>query len=289
MSSLRHLPARLVFSLVLPALTGGAALAVEPGDLERGLAAFARRGEGAAAGRADPRPIGEAVAAFEAAVAADPRHLAAYAGLLEALWFQGEYATVGDEAKRQVFDRGRKVGDQALAELGRRVGEDLGKLDPAAAAVALRGLPEAVPIHFWSAVNWGLWGEAFGKMAAARQGVAGRIRDLCAVVIALDPGFEQGGGHRVLGRLHARAPRIPFITGWISRDTAISELRRAVELGPASSFNHLYLAEALLEGDARQRAEGRALLEGLVAKATATDGAVELAVNRRRAEELLSR
>jgi hypothetical protein len=289
----RHrLPVVLTLRRILPGLGALLLLGIPGGaqvsaDHQRGLAAWERRAEGARDGRAAPEPIAEAVAAFEAALRADPRDLGAAAALLRALWFQGEYATVGTEAKKVVFDRGRKVGEQAQAELGRRVGQDLGKLDPAATARLLGEIPEAVPIHFWTAVHWGLWGEAFGKMAAARQGVAGRIRDLCQVVLALDAGFEHGGGHRVLGRLHARAPRVPFFTGWISRDTAVAELRRAVAVGPESSFNRLYLAEALAEGDAAERAEAKTLLAAVAATESSPDGVVELAANRARARELL--
>ena len=39
-----------------------------------------------------------------------------------------------------------------------------------------------------------------------------QIRDYAAVSVALDPQIENGGGHRVLGRLHTEAPKIPFIT-----------------------------------------------------------------------------
>ena len=82
-------------------------------------------------------------------------------------------------------------------------------------------------------------------MAAARQGVGDRVKRYSEILIALDERYEDAGGHRVLGRLHTLAPKVPFITGWVDRGKAVSELRRAVALGPDNFDNHVFLAEAL--------------------------------------------
>jgi hypothetical protein len=110
----------------------------------------------------------------------------------------------------------------------------------------LRAIPEAPPLLLWSAADWGLWGNAFGKLAAARQGVGSKVRDWGETLIALDERYEGGAGHRVLGRLHSEAPKVPFFTGWVDHDKAISELEKAVALGPEELSNHFYLADALL-------------------------------------------
>jgi len=124
-------------------------------------------------------------------------------------------------------------------------------------ARALAAVPQAKSIYLWGAVDWGLWGDAFGRMAAARQGVGDRLRRYGEVVLAIDERYENAGGHRLLGRLHDLAPKIPFFTGWIDRDRSISELERAVALGPADPTNELYLAEAIL--DHRPAAKPRAV------------------------------
>ncbi len=258
--------------------------------IAQGDAAWARRGEGHNGGRAAAGPIGEAIAAYEAATKSDPQSLEAHWKLMRALYFQGEYVAAGDEEKKRVFGRGREVGEAALDLLAQPLGgrSKLDKMKPAEIAAALRSRPEGLPIYFWSAVNWGLWGEAFGKFAAARQGVAGKIRDDCAVVLQLDERYEQAGGHRVLGRLHARAPSIPFFTGWIDRDTAIAELRKARELGPDEPLNTLYLAEALLEYRPAARPEAQRLLRELLARTPAPDQPVEWASAQERARALLA-
>jgi hypothetical protein len=178
-----------------------------------------------------------------------------------------------NEAKQRIFGRGRQVSDSAMAVLGARVGrERLGADRAADRAAALRDVPEAAPLLLWSAANWGLWADAFGKLAAARQGVGGKVRDWAETLVLLDPRHESAGGHRVLGRLHSEAPKVPLFTGWVSRDRAIAELEKAVALAPADLGNRLYLAEALL--DHRPAARERALsLLREIAQARPSDAA----------------
>src|SRR6202022_833265 len=97
----------------------------------------------------------------------------------------------------------------------------------------------------WTAAGWGQWSLASGKLDAARKGAAGRIRDDCRTLIAFDPAFEEGGGYRILGRLHDQAPRIPFVTGWVSRAEGLRLLRLPGAEGPRNFVNRQFLAEAL--------------------------------------------
>jgi len=110
---------------------------------------------------------------------------------------------------------------------------------------------------------------------AARKGVANKIRDYSELVIALDDKYENAGGHRVLGRLHTEAPRIPLITGWVDRDVAISELERAVEAAPNDLRAHLFLTEALLKFDARRHDEAMDRLQWLVQQSPNSELVVE--------------
>jgi hypothetical protein len=259
--------------------------------MARGVAAFERRDEGSGGREVAPEPIGEAIAAFEAALAADPGNLEAHVRLMVALWFQGEYATVGEEEKQKIFARGREVGEQALDRLAAEATGGRKQLDamtPAEAARALAPIAEAKPLLYWSAVHWGFWGESFGRLAAARQGVAGKVRWRGETLALLDPAFERAGAARVLGRLHARAPRIPFITGWIDHDFALVELEIAVALAPEDTFNCLYLAEALAEYRPKERARIRALLEDLAARTPLADRVVEDRRNIETARRLLA-
>jgi hypothetical protein len=258
----------------------------------RGDAAWEKRNEYANGGRAAAAPIGEAVAAYEEALRAAPDDLDVRARLLQALWFQGAYASADNAAEQKVYDHGKVIAEQGLdllAAATKRTREAFNELPPAAQADAVRAIPGAAETFFWSGVHWGLWGDAFGKLAAARQGVAGKVRDRALVVIALDENLAGGGGHRVLGRLHAVAPHVPFITGWIDRKLAIAELRKALALGPDEPLNRKYLAEALLDhGDAAGRTEAVTILKDLQSHATDPRRAVEWEAAKEDAGKLLA-
>ncbi|HEV8629074.1 MAG TPA: hypothetical protein VGV61_02070 [Thermoanaerobaculia bacterium] len=234
--------------------------------IARGDAAWERRAEGAQGGHAARAPIAAAVAAFEEAVKAAPANLEARWKLLRALWFEGEYVATSEEEKQRVFGRGKTVSEEAWAQVARQVGKQRLEAERAAdRAAALRAVPEAPPLLLWSAADWGLWGNAFGKLAAARQGVGGKVRDWAEALIALDDRFEGGAGHRVLGRLHSEAPKVPFFTGWVDHDRAITELEKATQMAPEELSNRFYLADAILQHRPRARARALAILREVAA------------------------
>jgi len=266
-------------------------LAAQGDPVAAGDAAWSRRAEGHQGGRALVGPIDQAIAAYERAVKEQPERLEASWKLLRALYFKGELATEGKEGKQKLFARGKVVAEAALDRLGKRVGgrEKLERMTPAQAAKALSGEPAAPAVFLWSAVHWGLWGDAFGRMAAARQGVGDKVRRYSEVLIALDERFEEGGGHRILGRLHTLAPKVPFVTGWVDRDKAVSELRRALQLGPDNLDNHLFLAEALLEHHPGKAAEAREILRRVLTRKPVQDVVVEQEKSLANARALLAK
>jgi hypothetical protein len=240
--------------------------------------AYTRRQEGRVGGVASGRRISEAIAAYQTAAEA-PDNLEARWKLLRAYYFKGMYTGLDPESRKAVFARARRVSDDAMAILARRSGSrDLAeflKVPPAARAAALAKQPEAAPTFYWSSACWGQWALAVGKLEAARIGAGERIRDDAATVIALAPGFEDGGGYRVLGRLHDQAPDVPFLTGWVSRDEALKNLRLAVSVGPKNFSNRHYLAEALWRGGAEEKSEAVSLEEAVMAGAPSPQHLVE--------------
>ena len=245
--------------------------------IAQGDAAWSRRAQGEQGGHAQPGPIDEAIAAYDRALRSDPAQLDAAWKLLRALHFKGEYVARTREDKQRIFERGRDVAEAALDRIGQRVGgrEKMDNLSPKAAAKALAGIPQARPIHLWAAAHWGLWGDSFGRLAAARQGVGDRVRRSAEILIALDETYEEAAGHRILGRLHTLAPKVPLVTGWVDRDKAVAELSRAVTLAPGNFLNHVYLAEALLEHQPGKKAEAREILRRLLTRRPSPERLVE--------------
>ncbi len=242
-----------------------------------GDAAWQRRGDGAIEGVPQPGPISEAIEAYERALAANPADLTARWKLQRALYFEGEYVATAPAAKLAAFARGRDLGEEGLDALAALLGgrQRLAELSGTELAARLPDRRLGAELYFWSAVHWGLWGRTRGKLAAAREGVATRVRDYALTSSVLDAAVENGGGHRILGRLHFEAPRIPFVTGWVSKATAVRELERARAAAPEDLLTQLYLAEALLEADPARRAEAFDLLRQVAARAPAGEFIVE--------------
>jgi hypothetical protein len=247
---------------------------------------WALRAEGSTGGRALSGPIDLVTEACRAALAAEPDSLEVRWRLMRALYFKGEHTTKDNAEKRTVFGEGRTVAEQALGllrrEAGREAHRDLTRGSPVELVPYVKGNAAAVPSFLWAAVDWGKWALAFGKTAAVKQGAASKIRDYAQAVILLDPAYDDGGGYRVLGRLHHQTPAVPFFTGWASRAQALKNLRLAVEAGPRNLVGRQFLAEATWEYEPARRAEARAMLEKILTETPEPDYLVE---NRKTQEE----
>jgi hypothetical protein len=239
---------------------------------------YARRQDGRVGAQANPREIALAVASYDRAAEA-PDSAEARWKLARALYFQAAYTGQDADSQAAIYEKARRVGDDAIHILERRAKnrgaapfEGRAPSDIAAAVLSDR---DASPTFFWTAVAWGQWALTSGKMKAARTGAAEKIRDDASVVIALDPDFEEGGGYRILGRLHHQAPKVPFLTSWVSRDKALENLRRAVAVNDRNFVNRHFLAEALADGGPAERAEAVQIEEKLVADAPSPGHLVE--------------
>jgi tetratricopeptide (TPR) repeat protein len=266
-------------------------LLAQADPIAAGDAAYARRAEGHQGARAQPGPINEAIASFERAVKEQPDRLEGSWKLLRALHFKGEFVAQGNDEKQKIFARGKEVAEAGLDRLAKRAGgrAKLDAMKPAQAAKALAGVPEAPPLYLWSAVHWGLWGDVFGRLAAARQGVGDKVRNYAETLNALDERYEDAAGHRILGRLHTLAPKVPFVTGWVDRDKAVSELRKAVALGPDNLDNSLFLAEVLFEHFPEKSAEARDILRKLLTRKPVPELVVEQESTLVKAKALLAK
>jgi hypothetical protein len=206
---------------------------------------------------AAPQRTELALAAYRSAVAADPSSTAARWRLVRTLYFRGTFCGARPEEIRALREEAKAVAEEGVQAMERSLGDVRG----AVRVAALRARPEAAALYFWGAVAWGEWAMMRGPLTAVRTGAASRIRDLAQTVIDVDPAFERGGGYRILGRLHDRAPHIPFITGWISRPRGIELLERSLAADPVNSISRIFLAEALTDHAPQRREEALRLLE----------------------------
>lgn len=258
--------------------------------LRDGDSHYGRRQEKRVGATADRTEIAAAVRAYDtAAQAAD--NLEARWKLARALVFEGMYTEMEPSARQAVFEKARRISEDGVSILERRarrtgVNEFI-NLSPAEIAGAVRKDHDASPTFYWAAVSWGQWALARGKEEATRLGAADRIRTYAMVLIELDPEFEDGGGYRVLGRLHDRAPRMQSETEWVSREEALRNLRLAARADSANFANRLYLAEALGSGSAADRAEAVRIAESLVSDAPSPTRIVEdLRLQKEAADDL---
>jgi tetratricopeptide (TPR) repeat protein len=228
-----------------------------PAPVSEGDAHFARRSIGAIDEIANKTEVDAAITLYRYALALAPRDVEILARLMRALHFRGAYTGAGLEERKAIFDEGRKLGQDAVdrIEAEAKTAKGMSRIE------ALRLVKGAPALYLWTAGHWGEWGLARGKFAAARSGIAGKLRDLAQTVIDLDPLFEEGAGYRILGRLHSEAPKIIFITGWVSHEKGLEYLRRAYQIGPRHPVTWYFLAEATLDHEPERRDEAIRLLE----------------------------
>lgn len=148
---------------------------------------------------------------------------------------QGQRDVILTELARYCFmlgGFGEKSESEQYYEKGRHYAEILSAEEPA-----------RVEGHYWLAMN---------LAGLAEVGGAGRGLRLIPVIVekletalAIDETYDQGGPHRVLGRIRCQAPCWPLSEGNI--DQSLEHLRAAVRIAPENSTNHLYLAETLYE------------------------------------------
>jgi hypothetical protein len=249
------------------------------GFVQSGDAQYAARAEGHDGERPRPEPIEAAIQDYRQALARAPGDVEIYWRLIRAISFRGEYATQDKKKKQAVFKEGIAAAAEALKSMEIWAASQgtprIQKLSLERQAEVFKKLPGAGPYFFWTSAVWGQWALAFGKLAAARQGAAGRIRDFAALAILTDDRIEGAGGYRVLGRLHHQSPHIPFVTGWVSRKEALANLAQAYSLDPDYKFNAVYYAEALHDYDPARRGEAVRILERVILAPPSPERVVE--------------
>ena len=244
------------------------------GQVADGDRFYASRAEGASGSHAKKEPIDAAIAAYHRALAANPNDIEAHWKLLRAYRYKGAYVAASADQKKQTYGLAKTAGEKAIAVVNARLGTNAKSSDQQVAAAA-RKVPGAGEVFLWDAVNWGEWALAYGKMAAARQGAADRIKRGATIAELVDPRMELGSPSRVLGRLHDQTPRIPFITGWASSKEAVRFLNESMKIDPTNKLTLVFLAEAMLSNDSSKKPQAVQLLRTAINTPVHPDFSVE--------------
>ena len=263
------------------------------GQVAEGDQHWALRAEGQVAGHAKAAQIDAAIAAYQKAVAANPNDLDARAKLLRSLRFKGQYVATSTDEKKKIYADAKKAGEDALKVVGRALApkgvSSIEKAPEKQVADAARAVPGAPEIFLWDSINWGEWALVYGKMAAAREGAADRIRREATIAELVDPKMEGGSPSRVLGRLHDQTPRIPFITGWASSKEAVRFLNESYKIDPANKITRVFLAEALVNNNSDTKPQAIQMLRETVTAPNDPNYEVEQAAATEDAKALLKK
>ena len=212
---------------------------------------------------------------------------------LRAAHYLSEFTTASSARGDQVIEEAVGRVETSLEAVRRRnEGEDLSTLSDRQLEAWLEssGIPrvDIAQLHFWSAIVWGARAQRVGLLTIVRQGIARRMFDDAHLASRIEPTIERGGAFRLLSRLHADLPRVPFVSGWVDRDQALPNAEAAFEIAPEDPGNQMILALALRD----QEASPRPRIEELLASAARHDPRPELRAEdlaiRREAEERLS-
>jgi len=244
---------------------------------------YAMRAEGAQGGRAKGEHIDAAIAAYQRGA-----DLESQWKLLRAYRFKGAYVAANNEEKKKIYGIAKAAGEKALAAVYKAMPVKANAPEKQVAAAA-RVIPGAAEVFLWDAVNWGEWALAYGKLAAAREGAADRIRREATIAMLIDPRLEGGAPARVLGRLHDQTPRIPFITGWASGKEAVRFLNESLRLDPANKITIVFLAEAMVSNDGKTKPQAVKMLRDAIAAPNDPSYLVEQAAATEDARALLKK
>lgn len=122
---------------------------------------------------------------------------------------------------------------------------------------AVKERPESVEGHYYVALNTAKVAEARNKLRLLKSAVTA-----AEAAARIDPGFDEAGPLRFMGKVYITAPAWPVSIG--SPDKALEYMQRAVKLSPVP-LNRLFLGQAYFHeeeyGKARAELE-QALREG---------------------------
>ncbi|MFT4572505.1 MAG: hypothetical protein ACI8TX_003685 [Hyphomicrobiaceae bacterium] len=250
-------------ALCLVWISAGPAVATESlpskGALAAGDALWAKRAEALSGKLAAPEAIESAIESYQTTQSDSPNELETRWKLLRALHYSVDFADRDDDAKEANVDQAVALAHDSMELLERGTGDDHNR----------------ARVYFWSGIAWGIKASRVGLLTIVRDGLATKMHDTAQKTAELDPSVDQGGALRLLSRLHATIPRVPFISGWVDRGKSLGFAERALALDPSHPGTELIMALALLEREPNRKAEARTFLERVASLTPRDDHRVE--------------
>jgi hypothetical protein len=234
-------------------------LAFQSASANQGDDTWNLRAEEMAGDLATSAQVENAILAYRLSYEADSSNLETRWKLLRAFHFLVDFSNAADERKDLVAEEAIGLAEASIESLGLSGDESF----------------DRARLYFWSAIVWGVRAQRVGLLTIVREGAATRMRDYAETSAALDQTVEQGGALRLLSRLHASLPRVPFLTNWVDRSKALEYAEKAIALGPEHSGNQLILALAILERAPERRAQAEMILRQVANIAPARESRAE--------------
>ncbi len=191
---------------------------------------------------ADTTHINAAMSLYSSVLQNDPdrsRRTEALWKLLQAYYFKGQFGTDDLKLKKKIYAEGLDIGEQYVNQLN-----------------------ESVEVYSWLGITWARWAEVYGIFAAARKGVANKVKFYGERALELDEEYLGAGAYRLLGMLNYSVPNIPFILTWPSKAVGLEYLEKAHAIAPNNLYNKMYLAEVLY--DQKQHTRAKKLLNEII-------------------------
>lgn len=177
------------------------------------------------------KTINSAIHFFNTKLEGEENNIEASIGLMRSILLKGDHALLDIAQRKKLF------------HFGKRVGKSMHKKAPDNGAVI-----------YWYIACLGRWAQTHGIMKAIKEGVADKVKTLAEKLIKIDSPLMKSRGHRILGRLHFKAPYIPFVLSWPSNKRSIKHLEKAYILDPSNPVTLQYLAEVYYKEGNREKA-----------------------------------
>lgn len=206
-------------------------------DFDHGESLYNRRSEKITGTIANTSNINLAIKHYErAALSAETT-----AALLKAYEFKGHFTLASDAEKEKTYEKAIAFGEAELVKY-----------------------PNNVAIRYYYISNLARWGQQVGVIEASKNGLLNKIKRQAEEILLTDTDFGEAGAQRILGAMHLRVPKIPFVLKWPSKEMALELLSEAYNSYPENPANVMLYAEALIENKQEQR--GRIILEELISR-----------------------